>query len=103
MRFPTTTPSETLAQVIDFFKRTASGKKLVSIGIGCFGPLDLDQQSPTFGSITSTPKLGWANTRILTTLQNALQVPVAIDTDVNAAALAEYTGVRRSTSTPVFT
>lgn len=91
VRFSTTTPAETLAQVVDFFKRTASGKKLVSIGIGCFGPLDLDQQSPTFGSITSTPKPGWANTRILTTLQNALQVPIAIDTDVNAAALAEYT------------
>lgn len=91
VRFPTTTPAETLSHVVEFFKRAASGKNLVSIGIGCFGPLDLDQQSPTFGSITSTPKPGWANTHILTALQNALQVPVAIDTDVNAAALAEYT------------
>ncbi len=89
--FPTTTPAETLTNVVDFFKRAALGKNLVSIGIGCFGPLDLDPQSPAFGSITSTPKPGWANTHILTMLQNALQVPAAIDTDVNAAALAEYT------------
>ncbi len=90
-RFPTTTPAETLSNVVDFFKRAASGKNLAAIGIGCFGPLDLDPHSPSFGSITSTPKPGWANTHILAMLQNALQIPVAIDTDVNAAALAEYT------------
>jgi len=90
-RFNTTNPSETLTNVVEFFKRAAAGKHLAAIGIGCFGPLDLDPHSPAFGSITATPKPGWSNTHILTMLQEALQTPVAIDTDVNAAALAEYT------------
>lgn len=90
-RFATTIPSETLSSVVEFFKRAAAGKNLAAIGIGCFGPLDLDPHSPSFGSITATPKPGWSNTHILTTLQDALHTPVAIDTDVNAAALAEYT------------
>ena len=86
----TTTPSETIATVISFFRTHGSPSSLAAVGLASFGPLDLDSESPTFGSITATPKPGWANTSIVTMLVDALQVPVAVDTDVNAAALAEY-------------
>ncbi len=87
---PTTSPSETLAQVIDFFRGALKNGPLAAIGVGSFGPVDLDPDSPTFGHITSTPKAGWAGVDICGAIGRALNLPVAFDTDVNAAALAEY-------------
>jgi fructokinase len=87
-RIPTTSPQETLAQVIAFFR--SCGVSLRAVGIGSFGPVDPDPRSPTFGHITSTPKLGWRNTDFVGTIRRALNVPVAFDTDVNAAAYGEY-------------
>jgi fructokinase len=84
---PTTAPSETLDRVVRFFRTQTRG--LAAIGIGSFGPVDLDPLSPTYGYITSTPKPGWSNVDICGTLRRALGLPVAFDTDVNAAALAE--------------
>jgi fructokinase len=86
--FPTTSPVETIARAVDFFQTSGAGK-LDAIGIGAFGPLDLDPDSPTFGYITSTPKPGWQNFDLAGSLVKALGAPVAIDTDVNAAALGE--------------
>ncbi len=86
-RFPTTTPEETLGRVIDFFRRQP--EPIAALGIGSFGPLDPDPDSPTYGYITTTPKPGWAHTDVAGTLRRALNVPVAFDTDVNAAALGE--------------
>ncbi|HEY7709729.1 MAG TPA: ROK family protein, partial [Candidatus Entotheonella sp.] len=63
--------------------------RLAGLGIGSFGPLDLQPASPTFGWITSTPKPGWAPTDLVGTLRQALAVPIALDTDVNAAAFGE--------------
>ena len=60
-----------------------------ALGIASFGPLDLDERSPTYGHITSTPKPGWAGADVLGRLQRAAAVPSAFDTDVNGAALAE--------------
>lgn len=84
---PTTTPEETLAAVIRFF-----GERLPigALGIGSFGPIDPDVSSPTFGFITSTPKAAWRNFDFAGQMKRALQVDVAFDTDVNAAALAEF-------------
>ncbi|MGA3029019.1 MAG: ROK family protein [Bryobacteraceae bacterium] len=87
-RFPTTSPEETLASVIRFLKQEAGGD-LRAVGIGSFGPVDLDRNSPTFGYITSTPKPGWSNCNLAGTLEQALGVPTGFDTDVNAAALGE--------------
>jgi fructokinase len=83
---PTTTPTATLAQVIAFFQPYT----LCSLGLATFGPVDLDLQSPTYGHILSTPKLAWQGCRIVDTLQTGLGIPVAVETDVNAAALAEF-------------
>jgi fructokinase len=84
--FPTTTPDETIGRAIEFFRGRGPVK---SLGIASFGPLDLDPRSALYGHITSTPKSGWRNTAIAGVLGRALGVPVSIDTDVNAAALAE--------------
>ena len=88
VRIPTTTPTETLERVVAFFARYP--EQLDALGIGAFGPLDLDPRSPTHGHITSTPKSGWRQCDIAGTLRRALGVPIAIDTDVNVAALGEH-------------
>ena len=87
-RFSTRTPEETLADAIAFFR--AQPELPVAIGIGSFGPVDPNPASPTYGYITSTPKAGWLNTDVAGTIRRALDVPVAFDTDVNAAALGEH-------------
>jgi len=90
-RFPTTTPAETMGNVIQFFREQNNRllQPVSAIGIACFGPLDPDPTSPTFGNITTTPKPGWGNTPVVRPLQEIFGVPVAIDTDVNAAAVGE--------------
>ena len=84
--FPTTTPAQTLARTIAFFEKHPG---LRAIGVGSFGPVDLRPDSSTWGFITTTPKPGWAHTDVAGTLNRALHVPIAFDTDVNAAALGE--------------
>lgn len=82
---PTRTPEETMPEMIAFFEN----RKTAALGIGCFGPLDLNPLSPAFGSITATPKLAWRGYPILKAFQEKLRIPAALDTDVNGAALAE--------------
>jgi fructokinase len=88
IRFPTTSPDETIAQAIDFFRQQP--EQVEAIGIGSFGPVDPILGSPTYGYITTTPKPGWQNVDIAGQVQAALHVPVGFDTDVNAAALGEH-------------
>jgi fructokinase len=88
-RFPTTQPEETIGKAIQFFKDHTPTTGLKAFGIGSFGPLDLNQDSPTYGFITTTPKPGWANTNLLEPVQKAFNLPAGFDTDVNAAALGE--------------
>lgn len=83
---PTTTPDETLGAAIDFIRRWGA---VQSAGIACFGPLDLDPSSPTYGSITATPKPGWSNAPVLDRVSTELGVPATIDVDVGGAALGE--------------
>ncbi len=83
--FPTRKPEETVRDIVEFFR----GKGIAALGISCFGPLDLDRNSPAFGSITTTPKPGWQNVPLKKMLEEELCVPVDIDTDVNGAALGE--------------
>jgi fructokinase len=85
---PTTSPQATIDQIIAFF-RDQAGRELSAVGVGAFGPIDLHPESPTFGFITSTPKVGWQQYDLAWTLYRALQVPIGFDTDVNAAAAGE--------------
>lgn len=89
-RFPTTSPGETLVRAVEFFATLDPGLRPQAIGIASFGPVDPDPNSATYGLITTTPKPGWANTEFAGFLERELQLPVAFDTDCNAAALGEY-------------
>ena len=90
-RVPTTSPEDTLAAALHFFQaQQAAHGPLDALGIGSFGPIDLHPGSGRFGFITSTPKPGWANTDLAGVFRRGLGVPVAFDTDVNAAALGEW-------------
>ena len=84
---PTRTPEETMPEMIGFFR----AQHIDALGVGCFGPLDLNPASPTYGYITATPKLAWRNYPLLPEFVRALGVPARLDTDVNGAALAEAT------------
>ncbi len=86
--FPTTTPDETIGRATAFFEDQPVA--IAAMGIGSFGPLDPDLGSPTFGTITTTPKPGWRNVDLRGRVESALGVPAAFDTDVNAAALGEH-------------
>jgi len=83
---PTTSPGETIDRVAEFF---ATYPEIAAVGVGSFGPLDLDERSPRFGAITTTPKPGWAGTDLRSLLASKLGRPIAIETDVGAAALGE--------------
>ena len=83
---PTESPEKTIPAMIGWFR----DKGIAALGIGTFGPVDLDPDSPTYGWITRTPKPGWRDTPLLPPMRDALGVPARIDTDVNAAALAEW-------------
>lgn len=82
---PTLEPAETLPRMTGFFR----DHQVDALGVGSFGPLDLNPQSETYGYITSTPKLAWRNVPLLKELLDGRDIPAAIDTDVNAAILAE--------------
>lgn len=89
-KFQTKTPEETLPQVRDFFLSQRNHyKKIGALGIASFGPVDLDETSLHYGHITATPKIGWSNTDIVGYFKQALDIPIAFDTDVNGAALGE--------------
>lgn len=70
-----------------FFRENA----VEALGIGCFGPIDLNRASATYGYITTAPKLAWQNCDIVGYFRRALNIPVGFDTDVNGSALGEAT------------
>ncbi len=88
VRVPTTDPDTTLGAVSAFFEQA---QPVAALGIASFGPVDLDPGSAGYGALVGTPKPGWAHTPILERLAAALGVPAAVQTDVEAAAVAEQT------------
>lgn len=88
VRLPTTTPGETLGAIRAVLERWKADEGFAALGIASFGPLELDDRSPRYGQVVATPKPGWSGAD-LTALAHGLDVPTAIDTDVNGAAFAE--------------
>lgn len=88
-RMATTSPRATLAHAVDFFAR--HGARYAAFGIAAFGPLDTRRASPTYGHILQTPKPQWSGTDLIAPFAQRFGCPVHVDTDVNAAALAEAT------------
>jgi fructokinase len=89
-RVDTKGPEETLGAVAGEIERAAGGAPLAAVGFACFGPLELDPQRPAIGCMLATPKPGWSGAPLIAPLRDRLGVPVALDTDVNGAALAEW-------------
>jgi fructokinase len=85
--FATGDPGPTLERIAAFFER---GPRPAAIGVGSFGPVDLDPGSPAWGHVTSTPKPGWAHTPVAPVLRDRLGLPVHFDTDVTTAAIGEH-------------
>jgi fructokinase len=67
------------------------GKDIKALGVACFGPIDLNRNSKTYGYITSTPKTAWKNYNIVGELKEKLGIPIGFDTDVNGSLLGEIT------------
>lgn len=84
---PTTDPEETMARIFEFFE----GETIEALGVGTFGPVDLNPASETYGWITTTPKIKWTNYPLYVVLKAHFQVPIVLDTDVNGAAFGEMT------------
>ncbi len=82
---PTTTPEETLNAVVEFFRSFS----LSALGIGSFGPVDINPKSSHFGEVLSTPKIAWRGFNVVAYLKEKLNVPIALEHDVAASALGE--------------
>lgn len=90
VRFPTSTPEESIGQAIDFFRENTEPGELAAVGVASFGPVDPDPRSATWGYVTTTPKPHWAHTDFAGPLHREFRVPVGFDSDVNGAALGEH-------------
>ncbi|WP_206245219.1 ROK family protein [Novosphingobium terrae] len=86
---PTRDPDTTFADIAGFFRQAGELGPLAGVGLASFGPIGLDPAAPTYGHILATTKPGWEGTNMVARLRDLVDVPVALDTDVNAAALAE--------------
>lgn len=96
---PTKTPETTIPPMIDFFKQWQPA----ALGIGSFGPVNLNKASAAYGHIMKTPKKEWAHYDLLGAFRDGLKIPAEIDTDVNAAALAEVTwGAAKGCNTAIY-
>ncbi|MEX1378374.1 MAG: ROK family protein [Eubacteriales bacterium] len=85
-KIDTREPEYTMGEVIKFF----ADKNISSFGIGCFGPVEINPDSEKYGTILNTPKIKWRNYNLIDDLKKYFNIPIKIDTDVNAAALGEY-------------
>lgn len=95
IQVPTTNPQETIGTIIAWLKT----KSFQSIGIACFGPIDLNVHSSTFGYITSTPKPHWENTNVVGAFKDAFDTKVCFETDVNAPAVYEHRHIEPKVNT----
>jgi fructokinase len=88
-RFPTEGPDATIERILAFFAVPGRPRPR-AVGVGAFGPLELDERSPRWGRVlATTPKPDWAGAAIGPALRDGLGVPIALETDVGAAAFAE--------------
>jgi fructokinase len=87
-RIATGAPRDTLAAIHELLQRWQREHGFAALGLASFGPLNLEPGSPGFGRLVGTPKPGWQDVPLLQSFHD-FGVPTGLDTDVNAAALAE--------------
>lgn len=88
-RWATSSPDDAAVSISGFLSSASAGGELAAIGIASFGPLIVDPTSCDYGKMLETPKPGWTGSNLRSVLEQTFQVPVAVDSDVNAAAIAE--------------
>jgi len=91
-RFPTGEPDATVERALDFFREAAAAHgPVAALGVGTFGPAEINLDSPRCGSILRTPKPGWSGFDLVGALRAGLGqgIPIAFETDVNAALVGE--------------
>mgnify|MGYP001247246310 CR=1 FL=1 len=76
---------------VEALAEAADGRRIAALGVASFGPVVVDPGHADYGRMLPTPKPGWAGFNLARTLAERLDAPFAVDTDVNAAALAEAT------------
>ena len=87
VQFQTTAPYETIDKTVEFFKKFEAD--LQGLAIGSFGPVDIDENSKTYGYITKTPKPNWSNVDLVGLISKEFKVPFYFTTDVNSSAYGE--------------
>ncbi|RIX30022.1 ROK family protein [Amnibacterium setariae] len=87
-RFPTTDPGATIGRIREFIAEAGADEPVEALGLASFGPVDADPSSPRFGTITTTPKAGWADVDLLGRV-NQEGLPAAFVSDVLGAAVGE--------------
>ena len=80
-------PDDTLGDIRAWLEPRLDGAS--GLGIASFGPVHVDPASPRYGQIGNTPKTAWQGFDVLRAIRAWTSLPLALDTDVNAAALAE--------------
>lgn len=90
LRVPTRDPETTLEELIARLRLWWDACPFAALGVASFGPVTLDPSAPDFGCIRTTPKPGWSGAEVVPRLARWFRCPIGIDTDVNAAALAEH-------------
>ncbi|WP_299995700.1 ROK family protein [uncultured Clostridium sp.] len=76
---------EKIKESIRYVSSDIENNKIISIGIGSPGPLDVSN-----GLIVNPPNLPFNNFNIVDCLKDEFKLPVFLDNDANAATLAEY-------------
>lgn len=87
---PTATPDVTVHALLEYIQAICAKTPIAAIGVGMFGPLNLDKDSTHYGRVGNTTKKAWVHFDFVGALQRELKLPIGFDTDVNATAISEY-------------
>ncbi len=87
-RVPTADAASTLPALAAQIRAWRKDHPIAGIGIAAFGPVHLRRDRADYGRIGDTPKPGWKGVDVIAPFA-ALGLPVALDTDVAGAAIAE--------------
>lgn len=90
IEFATTSADKTLGHALEALARWHAEEPLDALGIASFGPVRVNRDDADYGRMLDTPKPGWSDAAIVAPFAQGLGCPLALDTDVNAAALGEY-------------
>ncbi|EEB36692.1 ROK family protein [Anaerococcus hydrogenalis DSM 7454] len=81
----TKNPEDNLEKIGEFYKKNP----VESLGVGAFGPIDLNEESKTYGYIQNTPKKLWVNYDLLGNLKKQVCQKIKIVTDVGLSLIGE--------------